>query len=142
MHPLLQNRGGVLLEGCFAIGLLIFSALLILEVTRRAQFEVALQHLACMRVRGQALGAPAEWIERKSSDFLKTALGSLAEKVRYDRYELRDSRELGLLHLGHKPGGVIEVSLNYPQFTRFLRGLQGDSVKHEQELLERCLFPF
>jgi len=130
-------RGSVLVEGCFAIGLLTFGLMLNLEIVRRAQFEVVLHHAIFLYTRDRALGENVGVSRRDATGFLAAALGDAKGRAMARRLRFRD----------YTWDGGIEGSVfyRYPFFIPFstagMRVPNNQPTRHHFEMTKKCRFP-
>lgn len=138
-------KGGfVLIESVVVLIPVFLFFLMNLELIRRSLFEVVLLRVTCTEVRETVFGTPRNLRQKKIKEYLDRALGKQLAKSVYGRLEghlfkIQTQTDLGRLKLGKRPGGVAERFYRYPQFIAFS---YRNRLKHHQEIIKRCLFPF
>lgn len=125
----MKKRGSILIEAVIALPVIITALIFLIDSSRRMALEVALQQVACLRVRAYVLSGQ-ERVHRDTKRFLTKALGDdLGERV-LARARYEEKRERGK--------ASSEVFYRYPQFLSF-QTRRGRS--HHDEILKRCTYP-
>ena len=138
-----SERGSLLIEGVFTVMILVSGVILTLEIARRGLLSLTLYQASFIAARERTLGASELEARFGAYSLMQQAFGFIPlysglGHLSYDEKYVNQSG-LGYLGLGGRSGGVVELHYRYPQF---MTQRMGSQTKRNQEVLERCLFPF
>lgn len=156
----LQNKGSVLVEGVLVVFIVVLSVVLNLELFRRVNYEVLLEHAAFIAARDKVMGVGEKKSREKVCKLFNEALGFLGQKICQSMVLMASPGSMGIQDISETlattkvikeysnekriQGIVGSAYIRFPQYAKFrwVSPTTGkDELKSHMEITRKCPYP-